>query len=714
MKNFRREELLDDAQFSARIFDELGFVHRLCPKCKTGFWTLDSERVLCGEPPCEEYTFIGRPHGKRFDWGSMRRSYIRFFERLGHTPVERYPILARWRDDIYYTIATIACFQPWVTSGIAPPPANPLVISQPCIRFNDLDNVGKTGRHFSAFEMMAHHAFNSREQHIYFKDETLEYAYQWFTEGMGVPPEKLIFKDSWWEGGGNAGPCHECVVEGLELCTLVHMGYEGPGPDGTYREIPLKVVDTGYGLERAVWLSQGSPTAYDAVMPGVVEYVRGLAGVTRVDPEILAEYSKAAGVLDVETEGWHGLKKKILGVVAGRTGSDAAEIEEMITPYEAIYAITDHSRAICYMLGDGAVPSNAREGYLVRLLIRRLIRFLRSLGLEEEGVLQKVVKKQFDTVKVLFPEIKDREDEIFEMVDLEEHRYRESIVKGYKVVRKTVKKLREKGEKTIPLDELKNLYNTHGVLPEEVQRFVGTEMVVNIPENFGALVAMEHSTPIRPIEKHQGELEEKAGKLSHIPKTEILFYDKPGQKSFSATVLHAEGNLLVLDRTLFYPEGGGQPADQGKIGSGGRNVRVVDVQKVGDKIFHITDNPSCEKLFTRNEKVTGVVDWDRRKKHCQHHTATHILIGACRKLLGDHIWQTGSQISEERARLDLTHHKNLTREELNKIERVANRVVQATLPVRSEMMSRTLAEKTYGFRLYQGGAVPGAEIRVLS
>jgi len=148
-------------EYQLDYFKENGFVRKKCPKCQTNFWTRDAETEFCGDPPCVSYSFIGAPvFKKEYDISSMREAYLSFFEKNGHTRVDRYPVIARWRDDIYLTIASIADFQPFVTSGLVPPPANPLTISQPCIRLDDLDAVGRSGRHLTTFEMMAHHCFN--------------------------------------------------------------------------------------------------------------------------------------------------------------------------------------------------------------------------------------------------------------------------------------------------------------------------------------------------------------------------------------------------------------------------------------------------------------------------------------------------------------------------------------------------------------------------
>jgi len=168
--------MLED-EYQLNYFFENGFERKTCSKCGSAYWTRDPDRITCGDAPCDPYSFIGSPvFTKQYDLSQMREKFLSFFEEHNHTRVDRYPVIARWRDDIYLTIASIADFQPFVTSGMVPPPANPLTISQPCIRLPDLDSVGRSGRHLTNFEMMAHHAFNNPQKEIYWKNETVEYC----------------------------------------------------------------------------------------------------------------------------------------------------------------------------------------------------------------------------------------------------------------------------------------------------------------------------------------------------------------------------------------------------------------------------------------------------------------------------------------------------------------------------------------------------------
>jgi len=209
--------------YHLEFFKDEGFTRKTCERCGGSFWTRDPSRTTCGDPPCDPYTFIGSPVFRReIGLDEMREHYLSFFEGKGHTRIKRYPVIARWRDDIYLTIASIADFQPFITSGEVPPPANPLTVSQPCIRLDDLDSVGRSGRHLTTFEMMAHHVFNTPEEEIYWKDRTVALCDELLL-GLGADPLAITYKESPWAGGGNAGPSVEVMMGGLELATLVFM-----------------------------------------------------------------------------------------------------------------------------------------------------------------------------------------------------------------------------------------------------------------------------------------------------------------------------------------------------------------------------------------------------------------------------------------------------------------------------------------------------------
>ncbi|WP_456326233.1 alanine--tRNA ligase [Palaeococcus sp. (in: euryarchaeotes)] len=696
---------------TTRMFKEEGWVRKKCPKCGKYFWTLNPDRETCGDPPCDEYAFIGKPGiPKKYTLEEMREAFLGFFERNGHGRVKRYPVLPRWRDDVLLVGASIMDFQPWVISGEADPPANPLTISQPSIRFTDIDNVGITGRHFTIFEMMAHHAFNYPKKPIYWMDETVEYAYEFFTKDLRMKGEDITFKENPWAGGGNAGPAFEVLYRGLEVATLVFMQYKLAPPNADpsqiveikgdkYVPMETRVVDTGYGLERLVWMSQGTPTAYDAVLGYVVEPLKRMAGVDRIDERILMENSRLAGMFDIEDMGD---LKVLRREVANKVGISVEELEKAVRPYELIYAIADHTKALTFMLADGVIPSNVKAGYLARLLIRKSIRNMRELGIN--APLSEIVAMHIKALHKTYPEFREMEDVILDIVDVEEKRYQETLRRGSNLVKREVAKLKKSGKDEIPLENLILYYESHGLTPEIVKEVAEKEGIrVHIPDNFYTLVAKEAERTVKEEEKKSivdFEL------LQDLPDTRTLYYEDPMMKEFDAKVLKILGEWVVLDQTAFYPEGGGQPCDLGTLDG----IKILDVQKIGKVILHKVERME----FREGQRVHGKIDWERRIQHMRHHTGTHVLMGALVRVLGSHVWQSGSQLHTDWARLDIAHYKRIGEEELREIERLANRVVMENREVRWEWLPRTEAEQRYGFRLYQGGVVPGKVIRVLN
>jgi alanyl-tRNA synthetase len=248
-----KEKRFPETEYHVPFFDEQGYIRKLCPNCGGHFWTVVRDMETCGEASshgCALYTFIGNPPTRRaYSLREMWEAFLSFFEKRGHKRMKPYPVVARWRDDLYLTSASIVDFQPYVTNGIVPPPANPLVISQPCIRLVDVDNTGPTfGRHGTSFEMGGHHAFNYPDKEVYWKDETVRYHHEFVTKELGIPSDEVIYKEHVWIGGGNAGPDLETVVRGLELATLVFMKFRVV--DSKFVELPIRTVDTGYGIER--------------------------------------------------------------------------------------------------------------------------------------------------------------------------------------------------------------------------------------------------------------------------------------------------------------------------------------------------------------------------------------------------------------------------------------------------------------------------------
>ena len=706
----------------SRQLQELGFTKKTCKKCGNEFWSIE-DRDTCGDAPCDEYSFIGNPAtSHKYDLYEIQKEFTNFFQKNGHTPIKRYPVLAkRWRNDVFLVGASIYNFQPWVTSGQVEPPANPLVIAQPSIRLNDVDNVGRTGRHMTCFTMGAHHAFNSSDNCVYWKDETIKYCHD-FIKHIGIDPREISYIESWWKGGGNEGPCYEICVRGVELATLVFIQYKTT-PEGL-KEIPLKIVDTGYGLERFAWISQGTPTAYDASFGPVIDRLKDISGV-ELDEHILGENARVAGMMDIEDIAD---LKVLRSRVANRLGISVEELKKATEPMEAVYVIADHTRCLGFMLADGIIPSNVKEGYLARLVLRRTIRFIKDLELEES--LSDIMNMQLDFLSKTYPEIKHNQDHILRVIDLEESRYHKTIQKGKQLVKKSIKYLKKENKAEMPVDMLIKLYDSHGIPPETIGEIAeASNFKANVPDNFYTLVAAEHEEETAE-EKFQLELD--------FPDTKLMFYDEPEKTDFTAKILGFHEKNVILDRTVFYPEGGGQPSDVGflelseselqeseknetpksKLQETENNetgkFRVLHTEKVQNVVLHRLDEKDIDTLKSHiGSQVKGEINWNRRISLARNHTATHLVVAAARRVLGKHIWQAGAQKGVKKSRIDLSHYKRIENHELQKIELIANQLVMENIPVSVKWMNRTEAERKYGFILYQGGVVPGNNIRTV-
>jgi len=693
-----REEI-----FRVRLFRERGYLRQQCSSCRAYFWS-PVRRDNCGDTPCTDYYFdrisIKSPP---LTVKEVRDRFLKFFQDRGHEVIDPYPVVARWREDLFLTIASIAVFQPHVTKMIVPPPANPLVIAQPCIRLEDLGNIGYTlGRHLTNFIMGGHHAFNYPDKFVYFTDKTVEYAVEFFTEVMGVPEEELSLKESWWEGGGNAGPCFEVSVGGLEVATLVFMMYDVV-EDG-YREMPLKIVDTGYGIERIAWLTQKTPTAFHAIYGDLVHEYHKLLGVREPPDKLLYSLLRKSGRLDPRvSENFRRAK----ALVSEELGLPIEEVDAYVSGAVQVYNVLDHLKTAILMLSDGVVPSNSGEGYLARLVLRKTFRILTKLGVGLD-VLHKLLDLQIRYWRDLYPSVPRAEQYIHEVVEVEFLKYSELVGRAPSVIRRYL----TKGSTGLSLEEFVELYESHGIPPEEAAEIASRlGYSVEAPREFYSVLASRRSRA--PIKKTEAVPvpEDIAKAILSLPETRRLFHEDPYMREFRAKVLGAFGNYVVLDQTAFYPEGGGQKPDTGTLEVDDLVLRVVDVRKVGGVILHKVDREVPKEYVGR--EVVGRIDWNRRYAHMRHHTATHILLGVLRKLYGDHVWQAGAEKEVTKGRLDVTHYKLPTPEEVERMEREVNRVINEAWSVDSKLLYKYDAERLYGFRLYQGGVPLEPYIRVV-
>ncbi len=688
LKKWFKAECTQDFEryYPIKTLKSMGFSRKKC-KCGQQFWTADKNQKICGEPACSGgFRFIGNsPAKKKLDYIQVWKEYVKIHKKLGYTPVKRYPVIARWNPTTEFTIASIAAFQPFVVSGEVEPPANPLVIPQFCLRFSDIDNVGITG-HFVGFVMLGEHAFVPPKEYDinkYLKDHLT-----WLQEGMGIPLNELTIHEDAWAGGGNFGPCVEFFSRGLEISNQVYMQYENT-PEGQ-DELKIKVLDMGQGHERAAWFTQGLATAYDATFPTVIEKLKKKTKA-EIDPEFMQKFVPLTSYLNVQEvddidKAWKD--------VANKLEMKVDELKKKVLPIISLYAIAEHSRALLVALTDGALPSNVGGMYNLRVILRRCFGFIDKQKWDIE--VAEVCKWHAEYLKPLFPELSDNLEGIRKIIAVEKEKYKATKKKTQEIVKRVL-------EKRIDTNELIELYDSNGISPELIRdEAEKSGKKIKIPDNFYALVAEKHE---QAEQATTTEREEKLD-IGDIPETQCTYFDDWKKIDFKAKVLRIIDNNVVLDKTGFYPVSGGQLHDTGTIAG----INVIDVFKQENHVIHVL---SEKPKFKKGAEVDGKIDLKRRKQLTQHHTATHIINAAARRILGNHINQASAKKDVTKAYLDVTHYQGITDEEMKKIEKEANKIVQQAIALKLSFMPRTKAEQKYGMSLYQGGAVPGKFIRVV-
>ena len=666
-----------DRYYKVKLFEEQGFVRKSCSKCGRFFWTLDSGRDMCPEDADDTYSFIGDPPTtKRFDYTEAWKQVEEFFVKNGHTSVSRYPVVCRWRDDLYFTIASIVDFQRVMGSKVVFEfPANPLVVPQTCLRFKDLENVGVTGRHFSSFCMIGQHSIP--DSNGYWKDECVDLDFRLLTEQFGIKKEEVVFVEDVWAGGGSFGSSLEYFVRGLELGNAVFTEFQGEL--GKHTVLDQKIIDMGAGLERFAWITMGTPTAYDCCFGPITNHLMQKIGIDS-DSEMLRKYFTAISknleiyddLIDVRK---HAVKN---------TGLTDDQVRKIITPLEGMYLIADHLRTLIFAIADGALPSNVGGGYNLRIMIRRIRGTVDRMNLKLD--IDELVDMHIDYLKDTYPELDSKRQDVKTILKIESQRYVES--------KSRMKKIAAKVKGRAPsVDELITLYESDGVTPEYLKEI---NAISEIPSSFYAKLS----------DLHQSDKKKTAEQLSieDLPETEMLFY-KDDPMSFDAKVLRVMDDLVVLDRTSFYARGGGQEPDYGTISGS----KVVDVNKHGGVILHKLEGD----IPKEGDTVSCKVDETRRSNITKNHTSTHILNASSRKILGSWVWQHSAFKDDDHARLDITHHSSLTKKQKQEIEDAANDMIKQDLPVTIEYFDRGTAEQKYGFRIYQGGVVPVKSVRIV-
>ena len=661
---------------------ELGLKRYKCRVCGKNFWSF-TEKDKCGDVDCiGEYTFFNKNISSlKANYEDIWKDFSRFFKKTGHKEIKRYPVVARWRDDIYFVEAAIDDFAPYVIKGIAEPPANPLVVPQICLRFNDINNVGLSGRHLTSFIMAEEAAFNTKKKKTYFDKEAIKYITNWILNGLKIKKEELTFIEDAWAGAGYAGSCLEYFAGGLELGNQVYMRYVIN--DNKLEEIPTKTIDMGAGLERWSWVVNNTPTIYEATFPKVVEFIKRKVGID-YDEEKVKKVYEHIGKIDFEKIGLEDAIKYI----AEETKTDEQEIKRLLSDMQAVYSIADHSRTLLVAIHDGALPSNVGGGYNLRNLLRRSLNFIQSKkwNLDINEVIEEH-KKEFGG---WFEELKNTETK--PIIDKEIERYKEFKERNERLISSLLDK------KEIKEDEMLELYESKGITIDDIKTVAEIEgKEITLPEKF--------YSDINKAKKRRAENKDYSF-IEGLEATKKLFYDEKLKKAKAKITKVVKPDKLILNQTIFYPEMGGQKSDRGKI----NDSNVINVEIKDDVIIHYLNDIN---RFKENQEIEMEIDSERRELLRRHHTATHIINQACRRVLGEFVYQNGAEKDVDQAHLDITYFDRLNEEQVNKIERLANEVVSENMKINASIMPREKAESKYGMSIYQGGVVPNANIRIV-
>jgi alanyl-tRNA synthetase len=592
----------------------------------------------------------------------LRRKYLDFFKSRGHTVCASTPLIPQGDASLMFNSAGMVPFKPYFL-GLKKDLSR-AASCQKCFRTTDIDRVGMTLRHLTFFEMLGNFSFGD-----YFKAEAIPWAWEFLVKDMGIDAALLhptVFKDddeaaalwsklalknpvgrlgedsNFWAMGptGPCGPCSEIYFDRgarfacaspscapgcdcdryIEIWNLVFTQFDRQG-DGSLKPLPRKNIDTGMGFERLAFVAQGQPSPFDTdLFTPIVE--------------------KAAGILN--------------------TAPDRSPETAL-----AFRVIADHARAATMLMSEGVIPSNVERGYVLRRLIRRAVRYGQLLGCAEP-FLFKLVPAVLEIFRGTYPEIAPAQDQVVTSLKMEESRFIETLAAG----ERELKALLEKTSGVLPGDQAFKLYDTFG-FPLELTKEICGGRGLKVDEEGFAKAKEEASEVARASWKGSGEKDFLAEGLgSH--KTEFTGYERLSEKTkVLAARFQGGAGIVVLERTPFYAEGGGQIGDTGELRSAdGRVVlaEVIDTQK----------NEKTTVLMVKGagpgpgDEVLAEVDVQRRRRIMPHHTATHLLNQALRAVLGVQIRQAGSYVDDKRLRFDFTHPKALTSEELHRIEGIVN------------------------------------------
>ena len=676
-----------DKYYKVSLFDDVGFKRQNCKLCGKYFWSI-KDKESC--PEHENYSFIGDPPTqKRLDFVNAWKELSRFFKKNNHEIIQRYPVVCRWREDLYFTIASIVDFQRVMNGKIVfEIPKNPLVVPQMCLRFNDIENVGLTGRHYTSFCMIGQ-TCNADAAGGYWKDKCIELDHSLLTDVFGIKSDEITFVEDVWMGAGAFGYSLEYYVRGLELGNAVFTEFEGN--QYNYRTLDNKIIDMGAGLERLSWITLGTPTSYDATFGPVLRKLADKFGID-IDSksELLSQYFRRFSEMHAHYQDDVTLLKTN---IAKELGLTFESLEKTILPFETLSIIADHSRTLMFAISDGCLPSNVGGGYNLRIVLRRTLALLARFGWNID--LAEVMDLHIEQLESMYPELKEHKNDVKTIIQIESDRYSSSKERMYQIANSMI------NSKNSPsTEDLIRMYESDGITPDFL---LESGVIEKIPPDFYVKLSELHTS-------HESKQVLDIEPVTGIEPTRLLYYENESIREFDARVLKVlKDKYLILDKTAFYPRGGGQEPDFGSI----EGIRITDVIKQNNIVLHKMQTSSKDH-FVENKVVHGIIDNTRRRSITKNHSATHILNSAARNCLGSWVWQNSAFKDEHYARLDITHHSALTKEQIKQIEKTANEVVQKNLPIIINIQERSDAESRYTFRIYQGGAVPSNNVRIVN
>eukprot|EP00792_Barthelona_sp_PAP020_P008556 TRINITY_DN3227_c4_g1_i1.p1 TRINITY_DN3227_c4_g1~~TRINITY_DN3227_c4_g1_i1.p1 ORF type:complete len:1010 (-),score=343.58 TRINITY_DN3227_c4_g1_i1:34-3027(-) len=742
-----------------------GFIRCQCVECGHYFWK-QPENVsdFCGDSNCVgSYTFIGEGAGighnklenpTKISFSDAWKIYMQAMETFEHksTAIDRYPVVARWRKDVDYVAAGIYCFQPQCVSGEIQAPENPLICPQFCLRFNDLDSIGISGRHHGGFVMLGNQAFNYNHSHqyhkaghYYFAEEVVAAHLNWLVNHLHIDINEITLTEDIWAGGGNLGPCVEIFVKGLEVGNMVLMQFRYDGLGG-YEPLDVKVVDVGIGLERIPWLINGSLTSYHDTHAEALQYLKEKLGdAFDLDSEELRRFSPFSCMLNVDES--DDMEATWKGVAQSCNYEDVDQLKKVIGPFRDAAIICDHTRALMMAIYDGSLPAGSGGAFNLRAMMRRILGIMNKnewfVGNEVTTIveLMNIHKEALATIGQGY---------IFETDSLEAIVTKEydSFMSQQGEIEKELKKWKSKN-KTLEMKDWVTLITALGIPVEKIQEVLGQtppdnlftfmteQQERNLAKSAIQVYDMSDKSATRElfmederlnecevqglfiIKDLEGEVESKKGKKDKKQKK-----SKESDNSVEdvSTSNFGKYHIVALDQTVLYPTSGGQDHDSGRLCLNDVWYEIIDVTKVGPVIFHHLDREiegiefgdREAKIIDFDFKGVVVLDRERRDILKCHHSAAHVLNAAAKKILGPHIWQSGAHKSVDKAHLDITHFETLDEATLEQIEDLANAMVKQGNEVVINNMNKRDAEGKYGFTLYQGGVVAGTVVRVVN